>query len=126
MSRRSYCSRCAQIATKHAPIDEIDHEKAMRFRTAHAGDRIGALVIAILLPGAGHVYTGRRRLGRAILFCAGAAIFLVATGGGPIQPLPALDGEVFTMMRPALVLILLNLHLAGLIHFVALARRSYA
>ncbi|MFN0151058.1 MAG: tetratricopeptide repeat protein [bacterium] len=125
-SKRSFCEACATIAKMSAPMDVIEDAKTKRFRKAHAGQRIVGLLLALLLPGAGHIYAGRRRLGRAILFCAGVAIFLLVTAGGPIKPLPTLDAEALTTLRPALVLVLVNLHIIGLIHFFALARRSYS
>jgi len=126
ISKRSFCDACAAIARLSAPIDVVEDAKTKRFRKAHAGQRIVALLLAIVLPGAGHIYAGRRRLGRALLFCAGVAIFLLVTTGGPLKPLPTLDGEILSTLRPALALLLVNLHLAGLIHFFALARRSYS
>lgn len=125
ISKRSFCEACAAIARMSAPMDVVEEAKSKRFRQAHAGQRIVALLLAILIPGAGHIYAGRRRLGRAMLFAAGAVIFLIVTAGGPLKPLPALDADVFSTLRPALVLLVVNLHLVGLIHFYSLARRSY-
>jgi hypothetical protein len=126
ISRKNFCDGCAAIVRKNAPIDAIEGDKAKRYRAAHARDRIVSFLLALILPGAGHVYAGQARRGRLILFLAGIAFFLVATGGGPLRPLPQLDAEIATAVRPALVFGLAALHVVGVIHFIALSRRSYS
>ena len=107
-------------------VSVISDEKKKRFRAAHTFHRIASLVLAIFVPGSGHVYLGKHVLGCVLLFLSGAVLFLLATGGGPLHPVPALDGELIATMRPSLVLVLVNLHIAFLIHFFALARRKFS
>jgi tetratricopeptide (TPR) repeat protein len=125
ISRRSFCSGCSLVVGGRGSVGVIADEKARRFRAAHAFDRIVSLVLAIFVPGAGHVYAGKRVLGCVILFVSGAALFLLATAGGPLRPVPVLDAELFAAARPRLVLVLVTLHIAFLIHFFALARRKF-
>lgn len=126
ISRRSFCAGCAEIVSAKGSVSVISDEKKKRFRAAHTFHRVASLVLAIFVPGSGHVYIGKHVLGCALLFLSGAVLFLLATGGGPLHPVPALDGELIATMRPSLVLVLVNLHIAFLIHFFALARRKFS
>lgn len=126
LTRRSFCGECAAIVQSHDAPERIQQGKAARFRKAQAPSRIVALLLALLLPGAGHVYVGRRWLGLAMLFSAGFLLCLALTNGGPIAPLPRFDAEIQAIVQPGLFLALLNLHAVGIAHFWVLARRRLA
>ncbi len=126
LSRRNFCEACAALAQDRGPSDRVEHEKEQRFRKAHSSARVVGLLLAILLPGAGHVFLERKKSRMALLFLAGIALFVLATGGGPLKPLPQLDREIFPAMQPRLLILLLTGHVLGIIHFVALARRRLA
>lgn len=126
LSRRSFCEGCATLAEDRGPSDRVEHVKKQRFRAAHAPARVAGLLLAILLPGGGHVFIERKKTGMALLFAAGVALFVLATGGGPLKPLPQLDREIFPAIQPRLLFLLLTAHVLGIVHFVALARRRLA
>jgi tetratricopeptide (TPR) repeat protein len=123
LSRRDFCGACADVARREASVDELERMKRDLFRKAHAPHRAVALVLAVFVPGAGHVYVGRRAVGKAILFAAGAGAFLAATGGGLIAALPRFDADIIAATRPGLFLALLVLHVAGIVHFWTVSRR---
>lgn len=126
LTRRSFCAACAVLARKEGPYEAIEDLKRARIRRERGASRVVALLLAVFLPGAGHVYVGRRVLGSAILMLAGASIFLLVTGGGPVGAIPRLDGELAAVAQPALFFVLLTVHLIGIAHVFAVVRRRLA